>query len=74
MEDDPARGGEVEHTVAMSAPMKAIDPAVTGKMPETQRAMVDLPHPDSPTNANVVPCAIAKLTSSTAGPPALHSP
>ncbi len=55
-----------EFTAAMSTPSKTIEPALGRYRPTTQRATVDLPQPDSPTRAKVLPRGMSKLTPSTA--------
>src|SRR3712207_961665 len=50
----------------MSRPWKTIRPSVGSRRRITQRAIVDLPQPDSPTTPSVSPLRTLKLTPSTA--------
>ena len=51
---------------AMSTPSMISEPPVGGSIIVTIRASVDLPQPDSPTTASVLPASSVKLTPSTA--------
>src|SRR5262249_38296110 len=51
-----------------SRPAKFTAPPVGSSSRSTSRPVVDLPQPDSPTNASVSPAESSKLTSSTACP------
>jgi hypothetical protein len=50
----------------MSWPSNTIEPPVESSRRMTQRAIVDLPQPDSPTTPSVSPFLIVKETPSTA--------
>ena len=50
----------------MSIPSNVTVPDVGSSSRATRRAVVDLPHPDSPTSPSVSPWAIANEMSSTA--------
>ena len=53
-------------SLVMSRPSKTIRPSVASSSRMMQRAIVDLPQPDSPTTPSVSPCLTLKLTPSTA--------
>src|SRR5215813_14784020 len=68
------RRSESEPSDSKSCPRKFTFPEVGSINLRIQRPMVDLPHPDSPTNPNVSPLRILKLTSSTAFTKTLPAP
>ena len=61
------RSSSVRLRLATRSPSKVTVPDVGSSRPSTICATVDLPDPDSPTKAVVVPRGMRKLTSSTAG-------
>src|SRR5262249_35143028 len=56
-----------------TAPPMAIVPEVGRSRPATQRKVVVLPQPDGPSSTTISPASTRKLTSSTAGSPAMKT-